>query len=436
MSRFLDRRQLLRWMGASTLSFWPPARALARSWSRAGKHRRRPRARSVIQIWMWGGPSHLDTFDPKPEAGADYCGPYLDPIESNVPGIRVGQKLPRMAQQMDKVCLIRSLSHGIQAHETAAYMVQTGREPGREVFPSAGAVVSRFLGVEAGYQGVVPPYVVLTKPQGRFSESGLLGPRFKPFVTGGDPAKPRFEVEGLVAPGIDDARQEKRRELLRDLDSLGRAAPLEPAFQRLDALEEEAYAMIFGKPREVFDLGRESDALRDRYGRNHFGQSCLQARRLVEEGVPFVTINYQGWDTHKMHFQTMERKLPELDQGLSALLEDLHQRGLLESTVVWWSGEFGRGPRIQWEPPWNGGRSHHGHCFSALLAGGGFRGGQVLGASDARGHEPADRPVHPAEVLASLYSVLGIDPAAPLPNERGLQVPVLPEVGRPLEELL
>ena len=181
-------------------------------------------ATSVIQIWMWGGPAHLDTFDPKPQAGYDYCGPLDKPIASNIPGIHIGQSLPVMAQQADKYSIIRGMTHGVNAHETASYMVQTGRRPGgRLVYPCVGAVVSRMQGYGQGYDGLIPPYVVLTQPQGRFSEAGFLGSRYKPFATGGDPSKVRFEVEGVVARGISDQRQRDRRNLLFNLNTLAQS---------------------------------------------------------------------------------------------------------------------------------------------------------------------------------------------------------------------
>ncbi|UCG58697.1 MAG: DUF1501 domain-containing protein [Phycisphaerales bacterium] len=386
----------------------------------------RTRAKSVIQIWMWGGPTHLDTFDPKPEAGDDYCGPFKKPIATNADGVRICELLPLLAKQADKYSIIRSMTHGNNSHETASYIVQTGREPGRLVYPSVGAVVSRFKGYDHGYKGLVPPYIVLTQPQGRFSEAGFLGQRYKPFATGGDPNRTPFVVEGIVAQGISDDRQRKRRELLHNLDSLGKAMPNNPHFERLDRSEENAYGMMFGDARKLFDLSEEDGETRDRYGRNTFGQSCLMARRLVEHGVPYVTINYKGWDTHKQHFETMRRKLPEMDAGMATLLQDLADRGLLDSTIIWWSGEFGRGPKIQWNPPWNGGRSHHGKCFCALVAGGGFKGGRVVGASDEKGMEVADRPVYPTDLIASMYELLGIDPEGPMPNPRGLDVKVMP----------
>ncbi len=391
------------------------------------------KAKAVIQIWMWGGPPHLDTFDPKPAAGSDYCGPLAKPIATNVSGIRICELLPNLAKQADKYSIIRSMTHGIFAHETASYATQTGRMPGdRQVYPGVGAVVSLFRGYDAGYKGLVPPYIVLTVPQGRFSEAGFLGIRYKPFATGGDPAQPRFVVEGVVAQGISDERQNRRRELLEELNSLRHAAtgstrcPGDPRLANLQESEKQAYDLILGDAGKVFDLTQEKDELRDRYGRNTFGQSCLMARRLVERGVPYITINYPGWDTHKENFQVMRRKLPEMDKGMSSLLQDLAGRGLLQSTIVWWGGEFGRKPKVDWDAPWNGGRNHWGKVFSAVVAGGGFQGGQVVGASDAKGEELKDRPVYPCDVIRSMYELLGIDTEARLPHPLGLVARVTP----------
>jgi hypothetical protein len=376
---------------------------------------------------MWGGPSHLDTFDPKPEAGNDYCGPLNNPIPTNVAGIRICELLPLLAKQADKYSIIRSMTHGINAHETASYTVQTGRmSGGRDVYPSVGAVVSLFKGYNAGYKGLIPPYIVLTEPQGRFSEAGFLGSRFKPFATGGNPAQARFAVEGVVAPGISDQRQRNRRELLHKLDTLEHAMKGDPELAANAQAEEQAYELILGDAGKFFDLSQEKDDLRVRYGRNTFGQSCLVVRRLVERGVPYVTINYKGWDTHKQHFQAMRRQLPEMDKGMATLLQDLSDRGLLATTIVWWSGEFGRTPRVQWEPPWNGGRGHYGQVFSAVLAGGGFKGGRVVGVSDAKGEQVKERPVYPIDLIASIYELLGIDLDARLPHPLGEEARVTP----------
>ncbi len=391
------------------------------------------KAKAVIQLWLGGGPPHLDTFDPKPEAGYDYCGPLNKPIAATVAGTRICELLPLLAKQADKFSIIRSMTHGVNAHETASYTVQTGRmSGGRDVFPSVGAVVSLFKGYDAGYRGLIPPYVVLTQPQGRFSEAGFLGTRYKPFATGGDPAQSRFMVEGVAAPGISDERQRNRRQLLHNLNTLEHAMKGDPRLNALAQCENEAYDLILGDAGKVFELSQEKDTLRDQYGRTTFGQSCLVARRLVERGVPCVTINNGGWDTHKQNFPAMRRKLPELDKGLATLLQDLAERGLLDSTIVWVIGEFGRTPRIQWEEPWNGGRGHYGQVFSAVVAGGGFKGGQLVGASDARGEEVKDRPVYPCDLIHSIYELLGISATARLPHPQGLAVTAIPAPGEGL----
>lgn len=414
------RRDMLRYsaVGLGGMAIGAPLRTSA---MKPGK------AKAVIQIWMWGGPAHLDTFDPKPDEGSDYCGPYAAPIATNVDGIRICQRLPLLAKQADKYSIIRSMTHGVNGHETASYMTQAGRPVGTgDVYPCAGAVVSRFKGYDAGYKGLIPPYIVLTKPQGRFSESGFMGLRYKPFATGGRPNAPVFSVEGIVQQGITEARQRDRRELLHELETYSKQMKGNSAFERMDGCEEQAYELILGDAGKVFDIKEEDAKLRERYGRSEFGASCLIARRLVERGVPYVTINYQGWDTHKKHFDIMNGKLTELDRGFSTLLEDLAQHGLLDSTIVWMGGEFGRTPKIQWDAPWNGGRSHYGKCFSHVVAGGGFSGGHVIGSSDGKGEEVADRPVYPWDLLGSMYEQLGIDTTAQLPHPQGLDVRVSP----------
>lgn len=384
-------------------------------------------AKSVIQIWMWGGPCHLDTFDPKPEAGNDYCGPLTKPIETNVSGIRICELLPELAKHADKYSILRGMTHGINGHETASYMVQTGRKPGDgQVYPGVGAVASLFKGYEAGYKGLIPPYIVLTELQGRFSEAGFIGSRAKPFATGGDPSQTPFIVEGVVAKGISEKRQKDRRELLHKLNTLEKINKDDPCIQAAETCEQQAYDLILGDAGKVFDLSQEKDALRDQYGRTSFGQSCLLARRLVERGVPYVTINYKGWDTHKQHFQAMRRNLPVMDKGMATLLQDLKDRGLLDSTIVWWGGEFSRTPKVQWEAPWNGGRNHHGKSLCHLVAGGGFKGGHVVGSTTATGEEVKERPIYPTDLIGSMYELLGIDGEAKLPHPQGLDVRVMP----------
>lgn len=384
------------------------------------------KAKSVIQIFLWGGMSHIDTWDPKPKAGSEYMGELSKTVDTNIAGLQLGELFPNLAKQADKFSLIRSMTHRNNGHETAAYLMQTGHTPGERIsYPSIGAVFAYFK--EREYKGLLPPYIVLTQPQGRFSEEGFLGPKYKPFATGGDPNNPRFEVEGIVARGISDERQRARRELLGRMDSLTPAAAASPAIAAAEEAKRAAYELILGPGKDVFDLSKEKDELRDRYGRHTFGQECLVARRLVENGVPYVVINYPGgWDTHSNHFPTMRRQCPQLDQGLATLLADLHDRGLLDSTIVWCTGEFGRGPKVDWQPPWNGGRNHYGAVFTVLVAGGGFKGGRVVGESDDQAMEVRDRPVYPVDLLGSIYQLAGIDPNAPLPHPMGLDAHVLP----------
>jgi uncharacterized protein (DUF1501 family) len=423
----MTRRHLIRSgvFGAAGVLLAPRLRA-GLSW--AADAAEAGRATSIIQLWLWGGPSHLDSFDPKPAAGYDYCGPLDKPIPTNIDGIVIGELLPLLARQADKYSLIRSLTHGINAHETAAYELQTGRKSGdRLVYPGMGAVVSLLKGYGGGYVGLLPPYIVLTELQGRFSEAGFLGPRYAPFATGGDPAQTPFAVQGVIAPGISDQRQRDRRALLHQLDTLGAAMHDQASFDAFAKNEDQAYDLILGESGKVFDLSQEKDETRERYGRNTLGQACLAARRLVERGVPYVTINSKGWDTHRQHFQAMRQRLPQLDKGLSSLLQDLDDRGLLASTVVWCCGEFGRTPRVQWEAPWNGGRGHWGQVFSALVAGGGFKGGRVVGSSDAKGEEVRDRPVSPADLIGSMYELLGLDPdRTTLPSPDGQDIRLMP----------
>jgi hypothetical protein len=424
----ISRRTVLRGGLAGTAGLLLAGRAgfAATNGSSPDRPKAKAKAKAVIQIWLSGGPSHLDMFDPKPEAGNDYAGP-LKAIPTNVNGISIGELLPELAKLADKYSLIRSMTHGNDGHETATYIVHTGRMPGgRDVYPSIGAVVSLFKGYNAGYQGLIPPYVVLTQPLGRFSETGFLGARYRPFATGGNPAAGRFAVEGIVTPGISDQQQQERREFLRKMDSLGQAMKGDPQLTAVEQTEKQAYDLILGDTGKVFDLAQETAEVRDRYGRNTFGQSCLAARRLVEKGVPYVSITNGGWDTHKENFQAMRRKLPELDKGLAGLLLDLAERGMLDSTVVWCCGEFGRTPKIAWDATWNGGRHHYGKVFSVLVAGGGFKGGHVVGASDAKGETVKDRPVYPCDLIGSIYELLGMDPDGKLPHPLGLDIRLTP----------
>jgi hypothetical protein len=393
------------------------------------------KAKAVIQVWLWGGPSHLDTFDPKPAAGRDYCGPYAKPIATNVDGLQIGPSLPLLAKIADKYAILRGMTHGNNGHETAAYLVQAGHKSGEDaVFPGVGAVVTYCKTSHGSYKGILPPYITLTRPQGRFSESGFLGAKYKPFATGGDPSREPFTVEGVVAENITEERQKDRRALLGEMDRFGKEMSADPMVKSLDNCQQQAYEMILGDAGKTFALNEEKAELRDRYGRSTFGQSCLLARRLVERGVIFITINHGGWDTHKQHFQAMAQKLPQLDAGLSTLIQDLSDRGLLDSTIVWVSGEFGRTPKIDWQPPWNGGRGHYGKAFSALVAGGGFRGGRVVGKTNDRGEIVTERPIYPWDLLGSFYTLLGIDLKAKMTSPRGESAAVSPLASGEIKE--
>jgi len=435
--RGMPRRDFLRAGALGLAGLAAPAGLVHRAWSQtaeapapaaAGEARKGGTAKAVIQIWLGGGPSHLDTFDPKPAAGEDYCGPLRRAIATNVPGIQIGELLPLLAKQADKYSIIRSMTHPSNGHEVATYTMQTGTLPSSElVYPSVGAVVALKKTESGEYKGSLPPYVTVTAPLGRFSEPGFLGPAHSPFATGGDPNAKDFRVGGILPPpGMTEERIEERRALLAALDGYARAMKAEERFREMDAFQEKAYGLILGDARKTFDLTEEKDDVRQLYGRNRFGQSCLLARRLVEGGVVFVTVNWGGWDTHKQHFEKMREMLPLLDKGLSALLEDLAQRGLLESTIVVCCGEFGRTPKIFTEAPWNGGRHHFSSVFSALVAGGGFQGGKVVGSSDFRGERVKDRPVYPWDLSASMYKLLGIDPAGKLPHPHGCVAHVTP----------
>jgi hypothetical protein len=432
MNTSMTRRQMMRCglVGASGLLLADRLGLVAAEQPAAAPPK--GKAKAVIHVWLGGGPSQLDTFDPKPEAGAEYCGPYGEVVETNVPGIRINATLPLLAKQADKYAIIRSATHTNAGHEDGPVWVLTGRKPGGKMaYPCIGAVVSALRGADAGYRGKIPPFIVLTENYGVSPCycMGFLDSRYGPFMTGGDPSETPWTVEGVIAPGISDERQRRRRDFLAALNTLGRAVCSDPQRSPLAPARAEAYDMILGEGRKVFDLSAEPDAVRDRYGHNKFGQSCLAARRLIEAGVLWVTVNPRitdgpkrmNWDNHRGDYYP--NQLEDFDQGLSALLEDLAGRGLLESTIVWCGGEYGRAPK--WDAAQRG-RAHWPKCFSFVLAGGGFKGGRVVGASDEIGGSVKERPVWPCDVTGSLYRMLGMDLDTNIPHPRGERVPVFP----------
>lgn len=384
------------------------------------------KAKSVILIYLDGGPAQTETFDPKPNAGRNYYGNYKGVCKTNVEGIELGEKMKLLATMADKYTLIRSMTHGSNAHETGHYAMITGdTSGGAVVYPSFGAVISYMK--RDTYKGVLPCYISVTSANSRFNEGGFLGNQYKSFDTGGRPESAEFEVEGIVNKYVNRSRMEARMDLLKGFET----GDMEK--RKIDSLRDVNMEFIWGDSREVFNLNNEPDSVRQRYGKSRLGQSCLVARRLVEAGVPFVNVRMTGWDTHKKHFQKMNSMLPNLDKALSALLEDLDRRGLLESTIVLCGGEFGRTPKVQWEAPWNGGRGHYGRTFSYLVAGGGFHGGKVVGKTDKTGENVAERPVRPCDLIGTVYLLMGIDPYGTLPHVSEGNLPILPsllEVGK------
>ena len=379
------------------------------------------RAKSVILVYLDGGPAQTDTFDPKPDTSRDYFGNFKGISKTNVEGIYLGEKMPQLAQIADKYTLIRSLTHGVNAHETGHYAMITGDSSGGSVvYPSYGSVISYMK--KDTYKGILPVYISVTSANSRFNEGGFLGNEYKSFDTGGQPEKALYEVEGVMNKFVDKKRMDQRMSLLKEFER----QPMDKEI--IDSLRSVNMDFIWGESREVFDLSDEPDSVRERYGRSRLGQSCLVARRLVEAGVPFVNVRTTGWDTHKKHFQHMNTMLPDLDMALSALLEDLDSKGLLDSTIVLCGGEFGRTPKVLWEAPWNGGRAHFGAAFSYLVAGGGFHGGKVLGKTDKTGEKVIERPVYPCDLIGTIYLLMGIDPYGTLPHVSEGDLPILPSL--------
>ena len=386
-------------------------------------------AKSVILIYLDGGPSQTDTFDPKPESSRDIYGNYKNVQQTNMPEIVLGEKFSLLAKVADKFSLIRSMTHGVNGHETGHYAMITGDlSGGSVVYPSFGAVISYKL--KDSYKGILPPYISVVGANTRFNEGGFLGNSFKSFDTKGMPEKEIFEVEGLVNTLVPAEKFNERMNLLAGFEALNKDRMHEVDEANVQSLRSKNLELISGKLKEVFNLKNETNEMREKYGVNRLGQSCLVARRLVEAGVPVINVRTTGWDTHKVHFQKMNQMLPELDRALWALLTDLDGKGLLQNTIVMCGGEFGRTPRVLWEAPWNGGRSHFGAAFSYLVAGGGFTAGKVVGKTDATGENIVERKVYPCDLIGTVYTLMGIDPNGTLPHSIEGNLPMLPSLGK------
>lgn len=404
---------------------------------------------NVIMLFLLGGPSHIDTWDPKPDAPEEIRGPFKA-IPTNADGIQISEIFPRMARQADKFSLVRSVYHTAAAvHDTGHQMMQTGRLfAGGIEHPHPGAVLAKVRGPKSA----APPWVVLPTPMGptggnlpHGQNAGYLGKTYDPFLLAADPSKPDFKVPDLLPPDyVTAVREERRRRLRAAVDSSIRKFESNPNARLLNTNFQQAYALIASREaREAFDLTKEPDELRQKYGINKFGQSCLMARRMIERGVRLVTVNMFEtvfneitWDIHGSRPFTPIMALKEsvgpwFDMGFGMLLEDLHQRGLLESTLVVAMGEFGRTPKIN--PA--GGRDHWPQCWTVMFAGGGVKGGRVVGASDEMGAYPKDRPVTPAEVAATVYHALGLRLDHEMSGPQGRPIPLVDYGVQPITEL-
>ena len=394
---------------------------------------------SLIFLFLHGGLSTIDTWDLKPDSPAEFRGEFR-PIATNVTGIQIGEHMPRTARHMDKIALIRSFRHHNSDHGPAdhymltGYFPQAGFNPGlspNNQRPAHGAIIARKLGPRRG----VPPYVCLPKMHPS-TGSAYLGSTVAPFVIDADPNAPDFSVPDIVPPPtIAASRLESRRDLLRQLDRYQRAVETR-ANQHAQAVSDyqrEAFNLMTSPAaRRAFDIQAEPERLRQDYGRNSLGQSLLMARRLVEAGVRCVTIDHSNWDTHDNNFNTLRRDLlPALDGGMATLFRDLAERGMLQSTLVVVTGEFGRTPRINQ----NAGRDHWGPAFTVALGGGGIQGGRVIGRTDARAERPTQDPHGPENLSATIFHLLGIDPAEEFYTPDGRPVPIVNH-GRVIRELL
>jgi hypothetical protein len=388
---------------------------------------------AVILLWLGGGPSHIDMYDLKTNAPAEFRGDFR-PIPTSVPGTQIGEHLPLQSRLMDKLSVVRSVTHTNAGHGMGTHWMMTGYVPTIEINdnlnPAVGSVVARLRGANAPQ---LPAYVCLPNPPPS-ANAAYLGVAHNPFAPGADPSNPGFQVRDLrLTPQVNLDRFRNRRELLHGIDNLRRDVDTQGTAEGYDRFYRDAFDIVTGeRARRAFDIHSEDIRVRERYGRDSWGQSTLLARRLVEAGVTFVTVNMGGWDTHNNNFQSLRQNLlPRYDRALAALVEDLHQRGLDRKVLVVTYGEFGRTPRVNT----TAGRDHWPGAMSVVFAGGGLQMGQVIGATDSRAEYPTARAVGPQDVLATMYHVLGIDYRHEFYDAAQRPIPVLNE-GRPIQELI
>jgi hypothetical protein len=413
--------------------------ALLAGQGRAEERGTGPKDASLIFLFLHGGLSTIDSWDMKPDAPAEFRGEFK-PIRTNVPGIQICEHLPQLAGQMDKFSLIRSFRHHNSDHGPADHYILTGYFPQagfnpnlkpNNQRPAHGAIIARKLGP----RGSVPPYVCLPKMHPS-TGSAYLGASAAPFVIEADPNAPKFSVPDIVPPPVLQAdRLDERKQLLGQLDQFQKSAEARGnrTAGTISVFQQKAFELMTSPAaKKAFDIHAENDKLRDAYGRNSLGQSCLMARRLVEAGVRCVTIDHSNWDTHDNNFSTLKGSLlPALDAALSTLFRDLADRRLLDKTLVVVTGEFGRTPRINK----NAGRDHWGPSFTVALGGGGIQGGRVIGKSNERAERPATEPQGPEDLAATMYSLLGIDPQAEFYTPDGRPVKIVNN-GRVIHDLL
>jgi hypothetical protein len=376
------------------------------------------KAKSVIHIYLPGGMAHQESWDPKPYSPLEYRGPFKS-IPTKIPGVHFSEIFKESAKVADKITVCRSMTHGEAAHERGTHNMFTGYRPSPATsFPSMGSVVSH----EFGSRKNLPPYVCIPKVPNEFAGSGYLSSSYGPFGLGSDPASENFKVRDLTLPDqICDTRFSKRRSLLDTVDSHFRKIENSDALGAMDKFYNDAYSLISSEEaRHAFDLSKESDKLKERYGKNEAGQRMLLSRRLVESGVRFVSMTYGGWDMHQNIQAGFEKHGPNLDKAFATLISDLEDRGLLDSTLVMLSSEFGRTPKINKD----NGRDHYPKVFSVVLAGGGITQGQVYGSSDAFATAPEDNPLSVEDLATTVYDRLGIvaDKELMAPGDRPMEI--------------
>tara|TARA_Y100000593_G_scaffold92103_1_gene182668 strand:+ start:1721 stop:2977 length:1257 start_codon:yes stop_codon:yes gene_type:complete len=373
-------------------------------------------AKSVIFIYLPGGMAHQETFDPKPFAPLEYRGP-LRSIETNVPGVRLGEFLSKTSKVMDKISIIRSMTHGEAAHERGTHNMFTGYRPSPALqYPSMGSVVSHELGPRHN----LPPYVCIPNQPNEYAGTGYLSSSYSGFGLGSDPASNNFEVRDLKLPVSDD-RFARRRTVLDIVNTEFNSKESSDSINAVNSFYNKAYKLIGDvKASEAFDLEKEPSALRDKYGRNTAGARMILARRLIEAGTRFVTLTYGGWDMHNNIANGMKSQLPAFDQGFATLVEDLDDRGLLDSTLVCVVSEFGRTPKING----NAGRDHWPKVFSTIIAGGGIQRGMIYGTSNPTASEPEENPVNIEDWAATIYNRIGIvaDKELMAPGDRPIEI--------------